>query len=194
MARLSRDHIDNFFERHVDLGTRTIYYGYGDESEEGIDHILTSAVLKGLNLMSRNRAEEPITILINCEGGDVQHGLAVYDRIEAMKCHVRGEVWGSCYSMAAWVLQACDARFMSRHSSMMIHDGEASLNGRKKDMLEWQKFDQERDKVCEAILLDRIREKDPAFTARKLQKLLEKDTIMWPQQALEMGLIDGITE
>jgi ATP-dependent Clp protease, protease subunit len=192
MSRISRDHVDNFFEQHVDLGTRTIYYGYGDEAEEGIDHILTASVLKGLHMMSRNRADEPILLLINCEGGDVQHGLAVYDRIQAMKCVVTAEVWGSCYSMAAWVLQAADVRRMSKSSSLMIHDGDQSLNGKKKDMIQWQKFDQERDKICEEILLTRIRQKDPSFSLRKLQKMLATDTIMWPQQALELGLIDEV--
>lgn len=191
---MSRDHVDNFFEKHVDLGTRTIYYGYGDEAEEGIDHVLTAAVLKGLHLMSRNRADEPILFLINCEGGDVQHGLAVYDRIEAMKCRVTAEVWGSCYSMAAWVLQAADVRRMSKSSSLMIHDGDGSLNGKKKDMIQWQKFDQERDKLCEEILLRRMRQKDPSITLRKLQKMLATDTILWPHQALELGLIDEVIE
>jgi ATP-dependent Clp protease, protease subunit len=194
VARINRDHVDNFFERHVDLGTRTIYFGYGEETEEGLDHILTADVMKGLHLMDRHRRDEPVLILINNQGGDVQHGLAIYDRIQAMKCEVTAEVWGSCYSMASWVLQAADVRRMSRCSNMMIHDGEQSLNGKKKDMVQWQKFDQERDKLCEEILLRRMREKDPSISLRKLQKMLATDTILWPQQALELGLIDEIIE
>jgi ATP-dependent protease ClpP protease subunit len=64
----------------------------------------------------------------------------------------------------------------------MIHDGEGPKNG----------FFRERDNLCRKILLDKIRAKNPDFSASRLQKMLDKDTYLWPAQALELGLIDEI--
>lgn len=194
MARISKDHINYFYEHNLDLSTKTIYLGYGDEDEAEIDHVLAADILKGLHLLDSVRPDEPIRIIMNCTGGDVTHGLAIYDAIRRCKSQVEIEVYGHCYSMAAWILQAGDVRRMSKHSSMMIHDGEQSMNGRKKDMMRWQAFEQEQDKACSEILLGRIREKQPQFTQKRLDKMLATDTIFWPKQALELGLIDEVIE
>lgn len=73
---------------------------------------------------------------------------------------------------------------MTRNSSIMIHDGEG----------EKSRFFREMDVRCRDILLARIREKHPRYQAVSLQKLLDTDTYMWPEQALELGLIDAIID
>jgi len=183
-TRISRDHLSQFFENGLNLETRTIYFGYGQEqSDIELDHVLAARVMKSLHLLNNvPRREEPITLLINNQGGDDSHGLGIYDMIQAMDCEVNGYVWGNCQSMAVWVLQACDKRFMSKYSTMMIHHGEGS-----KDY--WTKH---QDEVCAKILLDKIQEKNPTFSRAKLEKMLDVDTFLNAQQALHLGLIDEV--
>jgi ATP-dependent protease ClpP protease subunit len=101
-----------------------------------------------------------------------------------MPGEVHAYIYGHCYSIAAWVIQAADKRYMSKNSSMMIHHGESDKT----------EFDRQMDDRCVAILLDRIREKHPEYPKHKLDKLLLKDTYLWPEEALDLGLIDEVLE
>lgn len=184
MARLNKDSIQLFLEHNLDVSSRTIYFGYGIESEDEIDHVLAAGILKSLHVLSRTRPEEPITMLINCNGGDAQHGLAIIDVMSSMKAPITAIVQGHCHSMAAWVLQAADHRVMTLNSSLMIHNGESVKD----------KYNAELDRRCNKILLDRIHEKQPSYTEAKLNRILQTDYYIWPAEALEWGLIDEITE
>lgn len=182
--KINKDHIWLFFEHGIELSTKTIYLGYGNDPQIDLDQQVTANVLKGLHILSSIKPDEPIRLMVNNQGGDTQHGLAIYDAIRNVSSPVHISVYGHCYSIAAWILQAGDVRRMSAHSSLMIHHG----NGNKTT------FDREMDDKCVDILLDRIREKHPEYTRQKLDKLLLKDSYMWPEQALELGLIDEVVK
>lgn len=184
MARINRDYIYYFLDHGVDISTKTLYLGSGNTGEYDVDDALAATMIKGLRILSAIRPEDPIQIIVNCQGGDTQHGLAIYDAIRMVPSPVHGTVIGHCYSIAAWILQACDVRRMSHNSSLMIHHGEGSKT----------QFDKEQDKKCIEILLSRIREKHPNYTETKLDKLLLKDTYLFPEEALELGLIDEVVE
>lgn len=194
MSKIYKDQIHLFFEHGVDISTKTIYLGYGGDEEMDVDQVLASNVIKGLRILSSIRPEDPINIIMNCQGGDTQHGFAIYDAIRMSPSQVHVTIIGHCYSMAAWILQAADVRRMSEYSSIMIHDGDNAVSGRKDETRSWYKFYQEQDELARDILLQRIREKNPSFPANKLDKMLKTDTILWPNQALELGLIDEIVK
>lgn len=183
MARISKEHINYFFEYGMDISTKTLYLGSGDSSDCDVDEVLAANIIKGLRILSSIRPDDPINIIVNSQGGDTQHGLAIYDAIRMVSTPVYVTVLGHCYSISAWILQAGRVRRMTPNSSMMIHHGA----GRK------DAFEREQDKRCTDILLSRIREKHPGFTEAKLDKLLLKDTYLFPEEALELGLIDEIT-
>lgn len=192
--RLDTSSIDTFLVHGVDVDRRLVDFSYIDGGDDDLDKSLAMRTIKALRVLDSVNTDQPITILVNCGGGDVVQGLAVYDTIMQCKSPVHVEVVGSAYSMAVWVLQAGDVRRMHRHSSLMVHSGETMVSGSKKSMDNWARFYQELDAVCEDILLGRIREKKPRYTRAKLQKLLEADTLLWSPQALELGLIDEIVE
>lgn len=192
--RLKSTDIEYFMEYDVDFTSRTIYLGFGEDEECDVDQYLAKQVIKSLYIMDRTRQDQPITVIINNQGGDSQHGMAIYDAIKMCKSAVHGVVIGHAYSMGAWILQACDVRKMSKHSSMMIHDGDGVVSGRKEELKHWKKFYDELDEVCQDILYSRIKEKIPNFPITKLKSMLRTDTILWPQQAVDLGLCDEIVE
>lgn len=195
MSRINRNNIDQFFEYDVNLETKTIYLGFGEEgSDVEIDSVLARRTIKSLHLLDRIRPDDPIHIILNSEGGDVQHGLAIYDSIRACQSPVHIHVTGHCYSMAAWILQAGDVRTMSKHSSLMIHDGDESAAGPVKVARNWGRFYKRQGEICFDLLYQKIREKNPTFRKTSLQKMLDTDTILLPQEALELGLIDEVVE
>lgn len=184
MARISRDNLYMFFEHNIEVSTKTLYLGFGNTDDYDLDQQVAADILKGLHILSSIRPEEPIRIIINNLGGETLHGLAIYDAIQRMPCQVHAYVYGHCYSIAAWIIQAADRRVMSTNSSMMIHHGESAKT----------EFDKQMDERCVNILLERIRQKHPDFTRAKLEKMLLKDTYFWSNEALEIGLIDEVLE
>lgn len=192
---LNRDDVSRFLEQDVDTSTKTIYFGFGDpDGDCDLDQILTANTIKALHILDRIRPDDPIHLLINNQGGEDQHGLAIYDMIRSCRSPVHGYVYGHCESMGAWVLQACDRRFMSRHSCLMIHNGEGSLAGRTQEVDAWKKWQDRQDAICRDILLNRIRERNPKFQRAKLTRMLRTDTILNAWQALELGLVDEVLE
>lgn len=185
MGRISKDHLYLWFEHNINLDTKTLYLGFGNsDNDHDVDESLSSNMVKGLHVLSRIRPEEPINIIMNCTGGSVMHGFAIYDTIRRMESPVHITVVGHCYSMASYLLQAADVRRMAPNSVLMIHYGQGS----------YTQFDKQCDKRLFEILLDRIREKNPDFSSARLNKMLLKDTYLWAEEALELGLIDEIVE
>lgn len=182
MARINRDNIDIFYLHNIDIATRTLYLGYGTTEEVELDHQVAADLIKGIHLLSHIRPEEPINLLINCEGGSVDHGLAIYDAIRNSPCDVHATVIGMAHSMAAWVLQAADVRKITRSSSIMIHDGTGNKD----------KWTKRQDIYCRDILLERIRQKHPDFTLSRLQRALDVDTYLTASEALDLGLVDEV--
>lgn len=183
--------VSTFYDLDLDIESRTIVFDNAGNETTDLDSALAMRTVKALRILDR-LSLDAITILINCEGGDVTAGLMVYDEIMRTSSPVHIEVVGVCYSMAAWVLQAGDHRRATRHSSIMIHDGESSASGKKNELRSVRKFQDDQDKLCEDILLARIKEKHPRFTRAKLQALLATDTYLHPHEALELGLIDAV--
>ena len=185
MNKSDKDNLNYFYDYNIDINTRTLYFGYGQvDSDVELDHKLSSEMLKGLHLLNSLDVEdgEPIQIIMNCSGGDVDHGLAIYDAIRSSPSQVIITVTGLAYSMAAWVLQAADRRYITENSSIMIHDGDGPKD----------KWTKKQDIRCRDILLERIREKNPDYTLARLQRLLDTDTYLTAKEALELGLVDRI--
>ncbi len=77
-----------------------------------------------------------IDLHINCEGGEIFDGLAIYESLARHPATVRGIVDGVAASSASFILQACDEREMSARSRLMIHDGHGLMIGNAADMRE----------------------------------------------------------
>lgn len=191
-SRRHAEPVSTFMDQDIDLETKTLTFDNGGSPDIDLDGNLAMRTVKALRILDRIRPEQPITILVNCEGGDVHSGLMVYDAIQRCVSPVHIEVVGMAYSMAAWVLQAGDIRRATKHSSIMIHDGDAAVSGKKHEMDSSRRMIALLDTQCEDILLARIREVHPRYTRAKLQALLATDTYLTPKQALELGLLDEI--
>ena len=128
MAKVSKDHADKWYDYNIDLDNRTLWLGSikkDDEEESGVDFTLSESIIKGLHLLEKNapNGDKPIFIIMNNPGGDEIEGLAIYDAIQACKNHVTATVFGKCWSMAGYILQACDWRVMAPNSTFMLHEG-----------------------------------------------------------------------
>ncbi len=76
--------------------------------------------LLGLALES----DEPITLIINSKGGDIDQALWLTDMIRLTAAPVIGFVIGECNSAAILVLQTCQKRYATKHSELLLHSVE----------------------------------------------------------------------
>lgn len=195
--RVNRDDIDKFHDYNLYIPQRLIFIGSEEVSiehgESGVDASMAERLIKNVTLLDGINGEE-ITIIMTNPGGDWFHGVGMYDAIEAARSHVKLKVIGMAMSMGAVVLQAADERIISKRSKVMIHYGTMAMpeGTHSKTFDKWSDENKRINKEMEDILLARIREKHPDFQLKKLQKMLNFDTILTAQEAVDLGLADKI--
>lgn len=162
----------------------------------GVDSELVERTMDAFHLF--NLDSNPVTILLNCPGGDEVQGMAIFDLIKASPCHVTIRVVGEACSMGAVILQAADHREAMPHSVIMHHTGEGNpYYGHKENVRRYYKFSEEYDEFLDNVMLVRINEK-------RAKDGLDTKTISWwrkedtwdkwlsPKEAIDLGLLDGI--
>jgi len=166
----------------VDEKRRRIYIV--GEADTAMSHLVFVALHK---LEATNG---PITIVINCEGGDETSGYAIYDAITMCKNVIIMEGYGYVGSIAAAIFQAADVRRMAPNAFFMIHNGEMNIDpGETKqntivDLADFIKKDSHR---YYTILSSRSR-----MTYEEIHNACQKDTYYTAQEALEEGFCDEI--
>lgn len=193
--KFSKDDIDRLHDYGIHIPTRTLYMGSEfsepDGSESGTESKMAEKLIKNLHILDAQSSDE-ITIIMNNLGGSVIHGMAIFDAIKKCRSHVTIRVYGHVMSMGSIILQAADKRILSPHSIMMVHHGWENVEGHVKSVRNWTDFGKKYDMILNKIYLDRIREKNKDFTIKKLDKMLDFDTILLPSEAVQLGLADEV--
>lgn len=200
MSRIRLEDIDRLFQYNMYLGTNTLYIGSVgmDEGDEpGVDFKMAEYAIKGLHVLDSKSpgGTSPFNIIMNNPGGDVYHGLAIYDAIAACKNHITIQVYGQASSMGSVILQAGDTRLMSKNSVMLIHKGTSGIDSiHTEDFIRAADEDRRLNILVEDIYMSVILQKKPRFTRKKLRDMLSNDTYLTASQAIELGLCDGYLE
>lgn len=128
-----------------------------------------------------------IELHINSNGGSVKEGVAIYNLLKQKENHKVGIVDGVAHSVAFLILQACDERQMCLGTTALIHNMWMYCAGNATQL---RKYADDLDDMMEAnrqVFLERA-----AITEDKLKALMEAETYLTPDSALEYGLIDKI--
>ena len=152
--------------------------------ESAVD--FTDKILE-LNLESN----EPITVLINSPGGEINSGLLIYDAIVGSKAPVRMICRGKAYSMGAVLLACAGKRYMLPNSELMLHQpmlggrvsGNAlSIKSISDSMLETKKK------------INSLLAKHTGKTEEEIDKATDFDHYFSPDEAIAFNLCDEIIE
>lgn len=191
--KLDKDEISHFIDNDLYVPTRTVYIG-PTTAEGETDVIMAERAIKNLHILD-SKSSDPIEVLMINPGGHFDAGMAIYDAIQLCKSPITVKVFGYAYSMAAVILQAADTRIMSPNARLMIHYGEEGLSSNHPKITKKWKIQYDKDSAwMKNQFLDRIREKQPEFTAAQMEKLLDFDTILNAQEAVDLGLADKVME
>ena len=156
-----------------------------------IDSNVANTIVAQLLLLDSQSREQPINIFINCPGGEVYAGLAIYDVMQYISAPVHTNCVGIAMSMGSVILMAGEhgSRVALPNSRIMIHAGSAGFRGNTPDLEV-----QAREVLSLRDVLEGLYAKHTTHNREKLRKDMERDNFMAPQEALEYGLIDRVVD
>jgi ATP-dependent Clp protease protease subunit len=178
---------NQFFSSNYNPDKRCVYFLGKDIDEESASEFIK-------NLIELDSAsKETITIYLNSGGGDLIQALAMYDAMKLCKSRIKVFVIGQASSAASLILQAAHVRIMSENSHIMIHIGQESYEENHPRNLErWLEYSKVLENKMINIYLSNIRRIKKRYTKHQLISLLQFDTILTPNKALELGLVDMV--
>ncbi len=146
--------------------------------------------VKQLLWLNSEDSSEPINVLINSPGGEINSGLLMYDAIQSSKAPVKTYCIGKCYSMGA-VLFACgnNGRYMLPHSELMLHEPLLGnrISGNSSSI----------KSISESLIeikskMNKILAKHTGKTEGEMEEATSFDHYFSPEDSLEFGLCDKI--
>jgi ATP-dependent Clp protease protease subunit len=165
------------------LGERIIFLGTPVD-----DEIANLTIAELLHLESED-PDKDISLYINCPGGSVYAGLAIYDTMQFVKPAITTIAVGMAMSLGALLLAAGakGKRLALPNAKVLIHQLSGGFEGQASD-IEIQ--------AREAIALKRRMEEIIAqHTGQQLEQVatdMERDYFMAAEEAMEYGLIDKV--
>lgn len=160
---------------------------YGPLYEKyGYSVIYPNSVRKAIE---ENPKGEDLILEINSGGGSVFSGFEIFSILRSAKCNTIAEIQSLAGSAASTIACGCNRVLMSPVGQMMIHDPVTGTYGNIRDHKE---STQALTAIKESILNGYVQRCGEKATRSKLADLMSKETWLPAQQAVELGLADGI--
>ncbi len=150
---------------------------------------VSSLVCAQLLFLESENPKKDIFFYINSPGGSVTSGMAMYDTMQYISCDVNTMCIGQACSMGSFLLTGGTKgkRYSLPNSMIMIHQPSSGFQGQVTDIEIHAK------NLVE--LKKRMNKLYAHHTGQKLsviEKAMERDNFMTPEEALKFGLIDHI--
>lgn len=169
-----------WFDQGVLLAKRTVYLS-GEITSDSV-----TRVIKGLVFLAALNSD-PITLMLDSEGGEYYAALSLYDVIRGLEAEVHCIVLGQCMSSAVVVLQACDRRGIYSHCRLLIHDGTDGFDGNTRDYERWAE-QAKKDRRTMYDIFERHSKQDRKYWERHSAN----DRFITPEEAVNLGLADEV--
>ena len=156
-----------------------------------VDDNVANVMIAQLLFLEAEDPESDISLYLNCPGGLVTSGMAIYDTIQYLKPDVQTICIGQATSMGAVLLAAgaVGKRQALPHARIMIHQMMGGFSGQAEDI----------DIQAKEIIrmTDILNEVLARHTGRKIEQIAEdtqRDFYFSSQEAKEYGIIDEVME
>ena len=175
-------------ERSFDIFSRLlkerIIFLNGEVNDE-----MAPLICAQLLFLESENPKKDIYMYINSPGGVITSGLAIYDTMQYISCDVNTLCIGQACSMGSFLLAggAKGKRFPLPNSQIMIHQPSGGAKGQAADI-----------EIQAKLILDMRKRLNAMYaknTGQKLatiEKAMDRDNFMTPEEAKKFGLIDHI--
>jgi ATP-dependent Clp protease protease subunit len=152
------------------------------------DEVANILIAQLLFLEAENQ-DKDVYLYVNCPGGGVYAGLAIYDTIQYMNAPVSTICMGMAASMGAVLLAAGEPgkRLALPNSRIMIHQPSGGSQGTALDI-----EIQAKEILFARELINDILARHTSQTVEQVAEDADRDRFMSPAEAAEYGLIDQI--
>ncbi|MFV3073658.1 ATP-dependent Clp endopeptidase proteolytic subunit ClpP [Niveispirillum fermenti] len=155
----------------------------------GVNDAVASLVCAQLLFLEAENPTKEISFYINSPGGYVTAGLAIYDTMQYVRCPVATICMGQASSMGALLLAggAPGKRFSLPNSRIMIHQPSGGAQGQAADIeIQAQEILRLRERLNEIFVTH------TGQTLDVIEKAVERDKFMSPEEAKAFGILDEV--
>ena len=176
-------------ERHYDIYSRLLkehIIFIGSEIYEAMANIVVAELL----YLESEDPDREISLYINCPGGSITAGLAIYDTMQFIRPDIITICMGQAASMGAILLAAGTKgkRYSLPNSRILIH--QPSVEGIAGQATDVKIYAEELLRT--RTLLSKILSELTGQPFEKMDRDVERDFILSPTQAVEYGLVDSV--
>ena len=156
-----------------------------------VDDMMSTLVCAQLLFLESENPKKDISMYINSPGGIVTSGLAIYDTMQYIKPDISTVCFGQAASMGSLLLTsgAKGKRYSLPNSRIMLHQPSGGFQGQATDI----------EIHAKEILdlksrLNEIYNKHTGKPIKDIEKALERDNFLKPEDAKNFGLIDHVVD
>ena len=171
------------------------WYNINSKASKVVDvYIFDEIGMGGVNAQGfieeiKSFKDSPMNLHINCVGGDVFDGMAIYNIIKKRTAKTTVYIEGIAASMGSVIALAADSVVMAENSLFMIHNAWGGAMGEAKEM---KKTANLLDKISGEIA--DIYVKKTKLPYDKVKEMMDEETWLNAEEALELGFIDSISD
>ncbi len=165
------------------LKDRIIFIG------QPIDDNLANTVIAQMLFLEVQDSSKDISVYINCPGGLVTSGLAIYDTMQYIKPDVSTICMGQAASAAALLLcaGARGKRYSLPNANILIHQPMGGARGQASDVgIQARQILKVKDRLNDIFV------KHTGQTKEKIERDTDRDFYMTAEEAKEYGIIDSV--
>lgn len=156
------------------------------------DHSANLVIAQMLHLESSD-SDKDIHFYINSPGGVITSGMGIYDVMQFVKPDICTYVIGQACSMGSFLAQAGTAgkRFVLPHSRTMVHQPSGGARGMQSDIeIQYKEITQMKKMLTELY----VKHNTAGKTYEEFERVMDRDTFLSAQEALDFGLCDKIIQ
>lgn len=154
-----------------------------------VDDQVSALICAQLLFLESENPKKDISFYINSPGGVVTSGLAMYDTMLYIKPDVSTVCIGQAASMGSLLLASGEAgkRYALPHARIMIHQPSGGAQGQATDI-----EIQAREILRLRAMLNEIYVRHTGQKLAAIEKAMERDNFMSPEESKKFGLIDNV--
>jgi len=152
---------------------------------------IANLVVAQLLFLEREDPDKPISMYINCPGGIIYHGLAIYDTMQQVRPPIATYAVGVTASMGTVLLAAGTKgyRFALPHATIHMHPAGGSAQGYAPDVeIQYKELKRIEDLLHELLSF---------HTGQPVDQIaadFDRDRFMSAEEAVEYGLVDQVLQ
>jgi len=154
-----------------------------------INDQVANVIVAQLLFLDREDPEKEISLYINCPGGEVYPGLAVYDVMQQVQAPISTYAVGWTASLGTVLLAAGmkGRRYSLPHATIHMHPAGGGARGYAPDV-----EIQARELLRMQDLLKNLLSRHTGQSVERITRDFDRDYFMNPQEAIQYGIIDEV--